>query len=275
MLNATFERHFSLYYVEPKPMTHYKYSVTRLTKPECIEVSPRTIRITGREYSGLFEAELYSNTHGIFVLVLETGTKWLSRFFSLRLKSVDLSLDESDHVKYDISFDILDNEPEIVKAVQNHMLRTSYAKYFNSCFNAAVTEVSIENMNKEYLVNNSQFAFAHNSQFGLISAPRCNNKTNRLFSCLPRITTIYYNDPHTAVKWDDGTTTVVGCAEGEDFSKELGLAVAIAKKYYESLGFMYPRAALKHAADRGVDQSAKTKARKKYKQDKKNSEKQE
>lgn len=266
MIKATFEQHFSLYYVEPKPMTHYKYGVTRLTKPESIEISPRTVRITGYDYNGLFEAELYSNAHGIFVLVEESGTKWLSRFFSLRLNSVDLTLGSNDHLNYDIVFDILDHEPEIIKAVQDHILRASYAKYFNRYFNDAIT-VSIEDLNKEYLVNNHQF--------GLISAPRCNNKTNRLFSCLPRITTIYYNEPHTAVKWDDGTTTVVGCAEGEDFSKELGLAVAIAKKYYESLGFIYPRAALKHAADRGVDQSAKTKARKKYKQDKKNSEKQE
>lgn len=263
MIKATFEQHFSLYYVEPKPMMDYKYGVSRLTKPECIEISPRTVRITGYDYNGAYEAELYSNTHGIFVLVEESGTKWFSRFFSLKLNSIDLTLGSDDHLKYDIVFDILDNRPTIIKAVRDYMLRTSYAKYFSD-----VTTVSIEDLNKEYLVNNHQF--------GLISTSRCNGKTNRmLFSCLPRITTIYYNNPHTAVKWDDGTTTVVGCAEGEDFSKELGLAVAIAKKYYESLGFIYPRAALKHAADRGVDQSAKTKARKKYKQDKKNSEKQE
>lgn len=87
---------------------------------------------------------------------------------------------------------------------------------------------------------------------------------------MPFIDKIYYNEPHTAVKWTDGTTTVVGCADGEEFSKELGLSVAIAKKYFEILGFPYPRATLKHfAEEKGCDQTAKTKARRDFKAAKK------
>ena len=73
----------------------------------------------------------------------------------------------------------------------------------------------------------------------------------------------------TIVKWNDGTTTIVGCAEGEEFSKELGLSVAIAEKYFEVLGSPYPRAALKKLAENGHDQTAKTKARRDFKAAKK------
>ena len=85
----------------------------------------------------------------------------------------------------------------------------------------------------------------------------------------PLIKELFYNEPHTIVKWNDGTTTVVGCAEGEEFSKELGLSVAIAEKYFEVLGFPYPRAALKKLAENGHDQTAKTKARRDFKAAKK------
>jgi len=85
----------------------------------------------------------------------------------------------------------------------------------------------------------------------------------------PLIKELFYNEPHTIVKWNDGTTTVVGCAEGEEFSKELGLSVAIAEKYFEVLGFPYPRAALKKLTENGHDQTAKTKARRDFKAAKK------
>lgn len=41
---------------------------------------------------------------------------------------------------------------------------------------------------------------------------------------------VYFNEPVTVVLWADGTTTIVKCQEGDAYSKETGLAVAIAKK---------------------------------------------
>lgn len=66
-----------------------------------------------------------------------------------------------------------------------------------------------------------------------------------LFDCLPnigakkimpKIERVVYNNPATVVFWDDGTKTVVKCQKGDTFSKETGLAMAIAKKAYGNKG---------------------------------------
>ena len=44
------------------------------------------------------------------------------------------------------------------------------------------------------------------------------------------IVKVIFSDPATIVFWADGTKTVVKCQEGDVYSKETGLAVAIAKK---------------------------------------------
>ena len=36
--------------------------------------------------------------------------------------------------------------------------------------------------------------------------------------------------------WDDGTKTVVKCQKGDEYSKELGLAMAISKKFLGNKG---------------------------------------
>lgn len=41
---------------------------------------------------------------------------------------------------------------------------------------------------------------------------------------------VIFNDPATIVFWKDGTKTVVKCQEGDTYSPESGLAIAIAKK---------------------------------------------
>ena len=45
-----------------------------------------------------------------------------------------------------------------------------------------------------------------------------------------RIKKVYFNNPMTVVLWEDGTKTMVKCQPGDVYSKETGLAVAIAKK---------------------------------------------
>lgn len=43
---------------------------------------------------------------------------------------------------------------------------------------------------------------------------------------------VIFNDPATIVLWNDGTKTVVKCQEGDTYSEELGLAMAISKKFF-------------------------------------------
>lgn len=42
---------------------------------------------------------------------------------------------------------------------------------------------------------------------------------------------VIFHDPATIVLWDDGTKTVVKCQEDDEYSKEQGLALCIAKKH--------------------------------------------
>ena len=45
-----------------------------------------------------------------------------------------------------------------------------------------------------------------------------------------KIKKVIFNEPTTVVLWQDGTKTLVRCQKGDTYSKETGLAVAIAKK---------------------------------------------
>lgn len=51
-----------------------------------------------------------------------------------------------------------------------------------------------------------------------------------------RIEKVIFNDPATVVFWSDNTKTVVKCQEGDTYSKELGLAMCISKKFLGNKG---------------------------------------
>lgn len=70
---------------------------------------------------------------------------------------------------------------------------------------------------------------------------------------MPRIDQIWYNDPYTTIKWSDDTTTTSKCSKDETYSKEVGVAMCISKKYLECRGFAYPRTGFKSIVDDGVD----------------------
>lgn len=46
-----------------------------------------------------------------------------------------------------------------------------------------------------------------------------------------KIKRVIFNDPATIVIWEDGSKTVVKCQPNDEYSKETGLALCIAKKY--------------------------------------------
>jgi len=47
---------------------------------------------------------------------------------------------------------------------------------------------------------------------------------------------VIFHDPATIVLWEDGTKTVVKCQEGDTYSKEIGLAMCMLKKYMGNKG---------------------------------------
>ena len=52
----------------------------------------------------------------------------------------------------------------------------------------------------------------------------------------PSIEKVIFSDPATVVFWSDDTKTVVKCQEGDTYSKELGLAMCISKKFLGNKG---------------------------------------
>ena len=52
----------------------------------------------------------------------------------------------------------------------------------------------------------------------------------------PSIKEVIFNDPATIVIWSDDTKTVVKCQPGDKYSKELGLAMCISKKFLGNKG---------------------------------------
>lgn len=49
---------------------------------------------------------------------------------------------------------------------------------------------------------------------------------------------VYFNEPWTIVKWKDGSTTRVKCAEGDIYSKRMGLMYCIVKRHFSTTSQM-------------------------------------
>lgn len=298
MAKPNFERTCTLFYVEKNYKKPDSYNVYKFKKPGSVEQTNNRVTVHWRDrILGLYRPDIYYSA-GCFVLVNDNKELHASTFYILKLRYVSMSdINAFTDFSCSAEFSILPSDPVIINAVVAHensakTQHVSYSKFsnpsakmvedFDQHVNAAMKS-TLKKCNpalgptikfdeiKELWMRERQ-KMTRGNDFGFVKIAQ--QPSHHGFG-MPRITKIYYNEPHTTVKWSDGSITVVGCAEGETFSKELGLAVAIAKKYYEDLGSSYPRAALKRAAENGIDQTAKTKARKKYKQDKKNSEKQE
>ena len=75
---------------------------------------------------------------------------------------------------------------------------------------------------------------------------------------VPMIDRIIFNNPSTVVFWTDGTKTVVTAMDGDEFSKEYGLAMAIAKKYFSCYDSKHPRAVFKKSIEKADDYSGHT-----------------
>lgn len=50
--------------------------------------------------------------------------------------------------------------------------------------------------------------------------------------CMYGIKKVIYNNPATIILWKDGTKTVVKVQNGDTYSKELGFAMCVSKKYF-------------------------------------------
>lgn len=74
-----------------------------------------------------------------------------------------------------------------------------------------------------------------------------------IFTKVPKVKRIIYNDPATIVFWEDGTKTVVKKQKGIKFNKYNAFTAAFAIKCLGS------NSKLNHIVDSGVDQTKKNK----------------
>ena len=59
--------------------------------------------------------------------------------------------------------------------------------------------------------------------------PFSQTKTTTTPNKIPNIKQVYFNEPVTVVLWENGEKTIVRCQDGDTYSKESGLAIAIMK----------------------------------------------
>lgn len=88
---------------------------------------------------------------------------------------------------------------------------------------------------------------------------------NNMVRIVPFITRCIINDPAVVLFWSDGTKTVGKCMGDDEFNPEIGLAMAISRKYYEMIGFPNPRSAFKNQLKNAENRSAKTKEKRERK----------
>lgn len=74
---------------------------------------------------------------------------------------------------------------------------------------------------------------------------------------LPEIKKIYFNKPYTIIIWDTGEKTIVKCAEGDTYSKEMGVLLAIRKYEMGNKSATYFRSLQKLIKEKGVENNGK------------------
>lgn len=99
----------------------------------------------------------------------------------------------------------------------------------------------------------------------ILNEPPIELGVNHMYKDVPVITRCIINDPAVVVFWSDDTKTVGKCMGDDEFNPEIGLAMAISRKYYELLGFPNPRSAFKNQLKNAEDRSDKTKEKRERK----------
>ena len=86
---------------------------------------------------------------------------------------------------------------------------------------------------------------------------------------IPEVKRIVIDPPKTVVLWNDGTKTIVSCKDGEEFSPEHGVAMAIARRYFGTRNKFRKAVAgarrndlLKKEAEEKVEEKTETKPKK-------------
>ena len=285
-----FRHHYSVFFTEDLRSNNYPFLI-KIRNPilsisSMVCGSTRSIqRIT---FEGIIDEDVV-NTKGTFVIVPDNKTSGrifyttmgnttdipLELFNSVsvgRLLGYELELstlgDQKSYVAADMSslFDLdiseMLNMVSVCVGILNHEKfedeneRSFYIALIKACKNRYL-EMN-EEINKLYepmssIVNDSQniqSMLDTNAFTDFLS--RIKDNISALLMGVPMIERVIYNAPNTIVFWNDGTSTTVTTTDGEEFNKEIGLAMAIAKKYF-SVRDSHPRAAFRKVVKNADD----------------------
>lgn len=153
-----------------------------------------------------------------------------------------------------------------------NVIRSSYKRHFSTNYISG-TSISQslklpETTTSHDSITNSPYATVVNAladAYGYYRKYVPGMESSMMYKQMPIIDRVILSDPAIIVLWLDGTKTIAMCTNDDTFDPEVGLAMAISRKYYEILGFPYPRGAFKaqiRNADDRSDRVRKKRARK-------------
>ena len=108
----------------------------------------------------------------------------------------------------------------LYKISRMHELKTAYC-YYKTILDA-MYEKLVEDDKRNKVIKEVWYT-AMNPSYGI------NNPTRVNYKCYYEIRKVIFNNPATIVFWNDGSKTVVKCAEEDTFDPEKGLAMAYMK----------------------------------------------
>ena len=231
-------------------------NVSSVSKPDQIDFrsSRSNKEIILRYYGSYYEPRIPFYNVGKFNLVQHSNDKELivkPITINNRGRSFGTSDDGDTFEEYicTIRQDITEEE---MNAIAGFYKRTKYTRY---------SIKSKQPIDKKFSFIEGMARHMLNSIYGF--------RGKQIQTIMPTIDEIFFNAPHTTVKWGDGTITTVKCTDNEEFNKEIGLAMAISRKYFESFDLDHPRAIFKTFVETATDQTEKTAAKRAYKSAKK------
>jgi hypothetical protein len=149
-----------------------------------------------------------------------------------------------------------------------NVIRSSYKRHFSTNYISG----TLLDQNPKLIETISHDSITNSPYSALVDAYKYYRKyvkgteSSMIYKQMPIINRVILSDPAVIVLWLDGTKTIAMCKSDDTFDPEVGLAMAISRKYYEILGFKYPRGAFKAQIRNADDRSDSVRKKRALKQ---------
>lgn len=155
-------------------------------------------------------------------------------------KYMDFELDMIERLKRDFQLEVADTTRSCMTC--KYASGESMCKYCAGAnFNPSCWELNtdvVEALNRIYGREHMNYYIDTDIASTYAAYNNMYKKKTQRQKALDKIQNVIFNDPATIVIWADGTKTVVK-AENEPYDPEKGLAMAIAKKFFDNKGYYF------------------------------------